>query len=75
MVDYLILPVFIMHKKPSGLKDCRQVEANKKTILHISHLNSLLLDLNLQVSDIISTCKIGSFHHQVLKCWYDIKST
>ena len=46
----------------------------KKLFFILSNLNSLLLDHKLQVSD-ISTCKIGSFHHQVLNCWYDIKST
>ena len=46
----------------------------KKLFFILSNLNPLLLDHKLQVSD-ISTCKIGSFHHQVLNCWYDIKST
>ena len=45
----------------------------KKIFFVLSSLNCLLLDHKLQVSD-ISTCKIGSFHHQVLNCWYDIKS-
>ena len=46
----------------------------KNLFLILSNLNSLLLDHKLQVSD-VSPCKIGSFHHQVLNCWYDIKST
>ena len=46
----------------------------KKLFFILSNLHPLLLDHKLQVSD-ISTCKIGSFHHQVLNCWYDIKST
>ena len=46
----------------------------KNLFLILSNLNSLLLDHKLQVSD-ISSYKIGSFHHQVLNCWYDIKST
>ena len=63
-----------MHKKSFGLKDCRQVKVNGKKIFFVlSSLNCLLLDHKLQVSD-ISTCKIGSFHHQVLNCWYNIKS-
>ena len=37
----------------------------KKLFFILSNLNPLLLDHKLQVSD-ISTCKIGSFHHQVL---------
>ena len=44
-----------------------------KLFFELSSLNYLLLDHKLQVSD-ISTCKIGSFHHQVLNCWYNIKS-
>ena len=64
-----------MHKKPSGSKDCRRVEANgKKLFFILSNLYSLLLDHKLQVF-FISTFKIGSFHHQVLNFWYDIKST
>ena len=45
----------------------------KKLFFVLSSLNCLLLDHKLQVSD-ISTCEIGSFHHQVLNCWYNIKS-
>ena len=46
----------------------------KKLFFILSNLYSLLLDHKLQVF-FISTFKIGSFHHQVLNFWYDIKST